>query len=231
MEQTVPFEQHMAPVSADSSLIHRTKGDERQRALVQAAFEVIAQRGLEGLRTREIAAQAGMNVAMVHYYFANKEALIAAVVEFLVEQFLRYQTSPVSEGEDTPLHRLRRWFANARTYQQDHPKLAIVYQEVFQRSRRDSSLLPMLQSLDQRWYANTKRMLDDGVQQGIFRATLNVEQVTKMIMAQLRGAYLTTLEPLDFDQAYSAFERLLTTQKEVSCKRRIELVRCENALA
>ena len=214
MEQTVPFEQPAAPVPAGVSPIHRTKGDERQRALVQAAFEVIAQRGLEGLRTREIAARAGMNVAMVHYYFVNKEALIAAVVDYLVEQFLLYQTSPASEGEDTPHHRLRRWFANAQTYLQDHPKLFIVYQELFLRSRRDSSLLPMLQSLDQRWYANTKRILDDGIQQGIFRATLNVEEVTKMIMALLRGAYLTTLEPLDFDRAYSAFERLLTTKEE-----------------
>jgi AcrR family transcriptional regulator len=214
MEQTVPFEQPAAPISADSSPIHRTRGDERQRALVQAAFEIIAERGLEGLRTREIAARASMNVAMVHYYFAHKEALIGAVVEYLVEQFLLYQTSPTSGDEDTPLHRLRRWFANARTYQQDHPELFIVYQEVFLRSRRDASLLPMLQSLDQRWYANTKRLLDDGIQQGFFRATLNVEEVTKMIMAQLRGAYLTTLEPLDFDQACSVFERLLSTKED-----------------
>lgn len=214
MGQTVPFEQPAAPASADVSPIHRTRGDERQRALVQAAFEVIAERGLEGLRTREIAARAGTNVAMVHYYFAHKEALIGAVVDYLVEQFLLYQLSPVSEDEDTPLHRLRRWFANARTYQQDHPKLFIVYQELLLRSRRDSSLLPMLQSLDQRWYANTKRILEDGIQQGIFRATLNVEEVTKMIMALLRGAYLTTLEPLDFDRACSAFERLLSTKEE-----------------
>jgi AcrR family transcriptional regulator len=214
MEQTLPFEQPAAVASADGSPIHRTKGDERQRVLVQAAFEIIAERGLEGLRTREIAARAGMNVAMVHYYFANKEALIGAVVDYLVEQFLLYQTSPASGGEDSPLHRLRRWFANARTYQQDHPELFIVYQELLLRSRRDASLLPMLQSLDQRWYANTKRILEDGVRQGIFLATLNVEEITKMIMAQLRGTYLTTLEPLDFDQACSAFERLLTTQEE-----------------
>jgi AcrR family transcriptional regulator len=216
MEPAVPFEQPAAPVSADVAPIHRTKGDERQRALVQAAFGIIAQRGLEGLRTREIAARADMNVAMVHYYFANKEALIGAVVEYLVEQHLLYQTSSASGDEDTPLHRLRRWFTNARTYQQDHPELFIVYQEVFLRSRRDASLLPMLQSLDQRWYANTKRILDDGIGQGVFCATLNVEEITKMIMAQLRGAYLTTLEPLDFDQACSAFERLLTAKEDRS---------------
>ena len=214
MEQAASFARPEVPVSADSSPIHRTKGDERQRALVQAAFEVIAERGLEGLRTREIAARAGMNAAMVHYYFVNKEALIGAVVEYLVEHYLLYQTSPASGEEDTPLHRLRRWFANARTYQRDHPKLFIVYQEVLLRSRRDASLRPMLRSLDERWYTNTKRILDDGIQQGVFRATLDVEQVTKMIMAQLRGASLTTLEPLDFDQAYAAFERLLTTKEE-----------------
>jgi len=35
---------------------------ERQEALVQAAYELLAERGFEGLRTRDVAAKVGVNV-------------------------------------------------------------------------------------------------------------------------------------------------------------------------
>src|SRR5205823_12230072 len=54
--------------------------EDRRRALVLAAFGQIAERGFEGLRTREVAAEAGVNIATLHYYFPTKEALIRGVV-------------------------------------------------------------------------------------------------------------------------------------------------------
>ena len=54
MDQTAPFAEPEVPISADSSPIHRTKGDVRQRALVRAAFEVISERGLEGLDRKSV---------------------------------------------------------------------------------------------------------------------------------------------------------------------------------
>ena len=53
---------------------------ERQEALVQAAYDLLAERGFEGLRTRDIAAKVGVNIATLHYYFPTKEKLIRGVV-------------------------------------------------------------------------------------------------------------------------------------------------------
>ena len=50
--------------------------ESRRHDLVQAAFRGIAERGFEGLRTRDVAADAGVNIATLHYYFPTKEALI-----------------------------------------------------------------------------------------------------------------------------------------------------------
>ena len=62
----------------------KTAGDERRRSLVQAAFQLIAQGGFEQLRTRDIAARAGVNIATLHDYFARKEDIIQSVVEYLL---------------------------------------------------------------------------------------------------------------------------------------------------
>ena len=58
----------------------QTRAD-RRSALVLAAYRQIAARGFEGLRTREVAAEVGVNIATLHYYFPTKEKLIEGVVE------------------------------------------------------------------------------------------------------------------------------------------------------
>ncbi|TMC63676.1 MAG: helix-turn-helix transcriptional regulator [Chloroflexota bacterium] len=55
---------------------NRSHKEDREQALVEAAFNQIAERGFEGLRTREVAAGVGLNIATLHYYFPTKEALI-----------------------------------------------------------------------------------------------------------------------------------------------------------
>jgi AcrR family transcriptional regulator len=53
-------------------------GDTEQRIL-EAAHRVFVRGGTAGARTQEIAAEAGVNSALLHYYFRSKERLAAAV--------------------------------------------------------------------------------------------------------------------------------------------------------
>src|ERR1700737_998675 len=67
----------MSPVASTRPV--RSRKEDRLKALVQAAFNQIAERGFEGLRTREVAAGVGLNIATLHYYFPTKESLIRGV--------------------------------------------------------------------------------------------------------------------------------------------------------
>src|SRR5262245_22947736 len=70
----------------DHAADHALKAD-RRRALVAAAYRRIASGGFEGLRTRDVAADVGVNVATLHYYFPTKEALIRGVIGQSVPRF------------------------------------------------------------------------------------------------------------------------------------------------
>jgi AcrR family transcriptional regulator len=54
---------------------------ERRRRLIEAAMRVIEREGLAATSTRAVAAEAGMNQAMLHYSFAGKDALLGAVLD------------------------------------------------------------------------------------------------------------------------------------------------------
>lgn len=55
--------------------------EETQAAILAAAARVFAEAGFGGARTEAIAAAAGVNKALIHYYFKSKERLYRAVFE------------------------------------------------------------------------------------------------------------------------------------------------------
>jgi AcrR family transcriptional regulator len=59
---------------------------ERRRQLIEAAVRVVAREGITRASTRRIAEEAGAPLASLHYTFGTKEELLAAVVEYGVEQ-------------------------------------------------------------------------------------------------------------------------------------------------
>lgn len=52
-----------------------------QEKILEAAKKVFHRKGFEGARMQEIADEAGINKALLHYYFRNKETLFEAVFE------------------------------------------------------------------------------------------------------------------------------------------------------
>lgn len=53
---------------------------------MEAAAEAFSEKGYDGARVDEIAARAKVNKAMIYYYFENKEKLLEAIFEDLIEE-------------------------------------------------------------------------------------------------------------------------------------------------
>ncbi len=82
-------------------------GDTRAR-IIEAAIEVFLEKGYAMTTVRDICSLAEANVAAVNYHFGSKEALQAAVLEFIMTA--HHQLYPMSEGmaeAATPEERLR----------------------------------------------------------------------------------------------------------------------------
>jgi TetR/AcrR family transcriptional regulator len=75
----------------------RAAGARTRAAILAAAERVFARAGLAGARTDVIAAEAGVNKALLYYYFQSKEKLYQAVLEDHFEQFNRQALEVLGE--------------------------------------------------------------------------------------------------------------------------------------
>src|ERR687885_1996732 len=55
--------------------------NEKQQQILLTAEKLFAQKGYDGTSVRDIAEEAGVNIAMISYYFGSKEKLIQALFE------------------------------------------------------------------------------------------------------------------------------------------------------
>jgi AcrR family transcriptional regulator len=65
----------------------RVDHDERRRQIAEALLRTAATRGLHATGMREVAAEAGVSLRLVQYYFGTKEELLLAAMQHLATKF------------------------------------------------------------------------------------------------------------------------------------------------
>ena len=78
-------------------------------ALIEATAQIILDEGYAAATSRRVAATAGVNPALVHYYFPSMDDLFVAVLRDKAEAILERQREAMAESE--PLHAL--WLLNS----------------------------------------------------------------------------------------------------------------------
>jgi AcrR family transcriptional regulator len=80
----------------------RTEGLSTEDKILLAAAKVFTEKGFSGTRTRDIAEEAGINLALLNYYFRTKEKLFEQVMKVKI-LLLFGQIIPIVTNEKTSL--------------------------------------------------------------------------------------------------------------------------------
>jgi AcrR family transcriptional regulator len=99
----------MPQVKAD---LRREAGQRTRTRLLDAALDLLAQRGEDGVTLRALTDAAGANVAAVSYHFGSLQALCDAAVEHALERYLEAQQAAVEAlGPGATLEQVAAAFA------------------------------------------------------------------------------------------------------------------------
>ena len=158
--------------------------DTRRREIAIAARAVIVEKGIDGLRTREVAARVGINIATLHYHVHSKEDLLQLVVEAMREEFVEQGRRIDAQALD-PLAKLKLEIGEYKDLIVHKPDLLPLFEELGKRARTDPVLEPTVREMRIGWHRRFVAILEDGKAQGQFRSTLNAEAGAHMIIGAL----------------------------------------------
>ena len=173
----------------------RESGDDRRSAIAQAARAIIVEKGLEGLRTRDIAARVGINIATLHYHVPSKEALVALVAESIRHDF-KAQALRHSRLGKSGLEQLHLEFDDFRETVADMPDLIIILTELVERARRDAAVAEIMLPMRDFWRNQFAEIFRLGMSDGSFRPDLDPEAAALITTGALSDCWRQSKEAL-----------------------------------
>lgn len=182
---------------------------QRRREIALAARQLIADKGFEGLRTRDIAERVGINIATLHYHVPSKEALIELLAQSLRDEFIARQGRRRRDGV-TSLDRLRLEFADFRDIALNDPALHVVMTELADRARRDEKVAAVIRPMQLGWRDHIAAILAAGRDDGSLRPDLDPEAAATMIIGAMINARRHDRDIAFLDRVTAQIERALT---------------------
>jgi TetR/AcrR family transcriptional regulator len=116
-----------------------------EERIFEAATDVFIDKGMDGARMQDIASYAGINKALLHYYFRNKDQLFNAVFEMIAKKILK-KFAPVFDENLSLEEKIRFFFKEHITFLQENPKLpGFILNEI---NRNPARIKKLLKNID-----------------------------------------------------------------------------------
>lgn len=154
-------------------------------ALLRAALALFAERSYASVTIRDIATAAGVNTALIYYYFESKQGLLLAALEYASEAAFAHFRA-LRQRHDHPLDVVDDWL-------QSHLALVEPIQQLVTISLDHAGLRTELPAVDhavRRFYEQEAAMLEaciaDGVRRGLL-APLDARATALLISTCLDG--------------------------------------------
>lgn len=181
--------------------IKRGQGCDRRAAIAEATLSLIAEGGLEALRTRDVAGRVGINIATLHYHVPTKEALIQLVAESLRREFAAQPQRRPRAGL-SPMRQLEMEFEDFRESLETRPATIHVVNALTDLGRRDPAIGGIMAPVEAFWRGQFRDILAAGLASGDFRPDLDPDAGSGILTGALRDFWRRSANDL------AAFDRL-----------------------
>jgi AcrR family transcriptional regulator len=188
----------------------RSHAERRQAAesgIVQAAFDIVARRGVDQVTLAEAGEEAGYSRALAAHYFESREALLAAVAEHALEKYrLRMLAAapPGLAGREAVLAAIAFYFNETRKW----PKRLRAFFEVMNAGLRWPSIAPTVARLNAAMVDSFTGHLRAAQEKGEIRADLDARAEAVVVTGAMRGImgqWLIDPDSVDLDAVRDNF--------------------------
>ena len=173
----------------------------RRTQMLEAAAEVIGERGLCDSRISDIAERAGLSPALVVYYFGSKEKVLTEALAYAEDLFYieAFRELTGIEGASEKLVRLIE-LACPAVQRSESDEYWALWVELWSRALRNDEAARKREALDQRWRTTIAEVVREGQRSGEF-APCDPERFATYLAALMDGL---SLQGLLHDSAVSS---------------------------
>jgi len=161
---------------------------DKRTSILEAAEKLFSELGYEGTSTRQIAKEAGANMAMINYYFGSKDGVFLEIMTNRIEGFSA-QLAIINQEKISVLEKLmqvieeyaRRILGNIAFHRMMHRELSLSQRpEIY--CRLKDSMTSNLNVIEQ--------IVNEGIQSGMFRK-VDVRMVIASIMGTITNVAIS----------------------------------------
>lgn len=169
----------------------RTAQD-RRHAILEAAWQLIAERGYHHVRVQDVARICGTSTGTIHYYFPGKDDVLREALRYCVDQAFERQGAALQQIDNAHKRLLALIEMQLPLGRQVRNEWSIWLQFWV-----ESSLSPELRMQHNdfyaRWLETVVRIVRRGQRQGIFREDVDAEAFARLLTSATDGAGIKIL--------------------------------------
>jgi len=170
---------------------------DKQKQIILTAERLFSEKGYEGTSVRDIADEAGVNIAMISYYFGSKEKLMEALFEQRTTNIKLKVESLLQDDQRTPLQKVEALADNFINRIIDkHGFFKIMLCE--QLANKNTVIISLINDLKKRNTEEFGKLIKDGQQKGAFKKDIDV----LLLMNTLIGSVTQTMITLNYYREY-----------------------------
>lgn len=153
-------------------------------AIMHATYRALREYGYADLTIERIADEYGKSTAAVHYYYDTKDDLLAAFLDYILDQFVE----TIHEVETTdPERRLELLLDKLLVAPADHHGLLVALLEMRSQAPYEEAFSDRFQQNDEYVRYMLRTVIDHGIKQGVF-TDVDAEHVARALMIIVDGA-------------------------------------------
>lgn len=165
----------------------RKDTETRQREIIEATLELLAESGTQNLTTARIAEQVGISEAALYRHFDGKFDIIGSSIKFVGKR-MRSELSEIPE-EKSAKKKLKRVFFHHLEYIKDHPGNArLLFSDDIHFD--DPELRKLLRGIVEERKSFIREIIEEGQQQGAIKPGMDPEGVALMFIGLIQSKVL-----------------------------------------
>jgi AcrR family transcriptional regulator len=163
----------------------------RRLQALEAAVEVIGEKGLGQTRVADIATRAGLSPGLLIYYFRSKDELLTEALTFAEDRFYLETWHQLMELDD-PGERLIRLITLSCPAESSSGEVGdwALWIELWARALRHPQARRKREALDRRWRATIVEIVRWGQHRGDFDGTVDPDHFSLLLSALMDGLAL-----------------------------------------